>query len=120
MRLLIVIVLLCAGGIANATNYYFSSISGDDSRTALQAQSSATPWKSLSKLNSFFSSLNAGDSILFKRGETFYGSIVVNKSGTLTSPIKLGAYGSGAKPIISGFTPVAVWTSLGGNIWEST
>ena len=120
MRFLFVLAFLCAGHLVHATNYYFSSVSGDDSRTGAQAQNPATPWKTLSKLNSFFSSLSAGDSVLFKRGETFYGSIVVSKSGTAANPIRFGAFGSGAKPIISGFTTVNTWTSLGSNIWEST
>ena len=116
MRFLFVLAFLCAGHLVHATNYYFSSVSGDDSRTGAQAQNPATPWKTLSKLNSFFSSLSAGDSVLFKRGETFYGSIVVSKSGTAANPIRFGAFGSGAKPIISGFTTVNTWTSLVRNI----
>lgn len=107
-------------GIANATNYYFSSVSGDDSRTSAQAQNPATPWKTLTKLNSFFSSLAAGDSALLKRGETFYGGITVSKSGAVGRAICIGSYGTGAKPIITGFTTVVGWTNLGSNIWEST
>jgi hypothetical protein len=44
----------------------------------------------------------------------------VNNSGSSGSPITYGAYGSGAKPIITGFTNITSWKSLGGNIWEST
>jgi len=64
-------VLLNIQAIAN--NYYFSSTDGDDSRTSFQAQDSSTPWRSINKLNSIFSSLQAGDVILFKRGDVFYG-----------------------------------------------
>jgi len=120
MRFLFVLTFLCVSHFAKATNYYFSSVSGDDSRTSVQAQNPATPWKTLTKLNSFFSSLGAGDSVLFKRGEIFYGSIVVSKSGTAANPIRFGAFGSGARPVISGFTTINTWTSLGSNIWEST
>lgn len=119
MRFLFVVAFLCSIQFVHATNYYFSSVSGDDSRTSTQAQNPATPWKTLSKLNSFMSSLNAGDSILFKRGETFYGSIVITKNGTAANPIRFGAFGTGARPVISGFTTINSWTSLGGNIWES-
>ena len=120
MKPILLLISLYICGIANATNYYFSSASGDDSRTAAQAQNPATPWKSLSKLNSYFGSLAAGDSILFKRGETFYGNITVGKSGTAAKSIILGAYGTGAKPIITGFTSIGAWTSVGTNIWESS
>ena len=119
MRFLFVVAFLCSIQFVYATNYYFSSVSGDDSRTSAQAQNPATPWKTLSKLNSFMSSLNAGDSILFKRGETFYGSIVITKSGTAANPIRFGAFGTGSKPVISGFTTINEWTSLGSNLWES-
>ena len=100
-------------------NFYFSTISGDDSRSTTQAQSPSTPWKTISKLNSFFGSLLPGDSILFKRGEVFYGSIVVNKSGTASLPIVIGAYGSGVKPVITGFTTLTSWTSIGNGVYQS-
>ena len=101
---------------SRATTYYFSS-NGND---ANNGTSTSTPWKTLSKLNSFFSSLKPGDNVLFNRGETFYGSITFTKSGSSGLPIILGAYGSGANPVITGFTSVSSWTNKGSNIWEST
>ncbi|MEO7802324.1 MAG: Ig-like domain-containing protein, partial [Ginsengibacter sp.] len=105
---------------ANAKNYYFSSTSGDDSRTAAQANNSATPWKSIGKLNSIFSILVAGDSILFKRGDVFHGAITVAKSGTASSPIVFSAYGSGSKPMISSLVTFSNWNSIGNGIYESS
>ncbi|MEO8415318.1 MAG: hypothetical protein ABI472_16785, partial [Ginsengibacter sp.] len=107
-------IVLCL--TANATNYYISA-SGND---ANNGTSTSTPWKSLNKLNAYFSSLKSGDNVLFNRGDIFYGSLTVNKSGASGAPITLGAYGSGANPVITGFTNVTAWTNLGGNIWEST
>jgi ribosomal protein L14 len=104
---------------AKATNYYFSSSNGDDSRTSTQAQSASTPWKSIDKLNTFFASLKPGDSVLFNRGDVFYGKIIVNTSGTSGSPIVLGAYGTGARPIITGFTTPTSWTSIGNGVYET-
>ena len=101
---------------ANATNYYFS-VTGND---ANNGTSTSTPWQTISKFNSVFSSRNPGDSLLFKRGDTFYGSITISTSGTSGSPIVIGAYGTGSKPVITGFTTVSAWTNLGSNIWEST
>jgi parallel beta-helix repeat protein len=100
--------------------YYFSTSDGDDSRTSIQAQNSATPWQTLAKLNSFFPSLLPGDQVLFKKGDTFYGSITATKSGTAGSPITFGAYSTGADPIITGLFDVPAWTNISGNIWEST
>ena len=112
--LLVVFTTLCF--VANATTYYISA-SGND---ANNGTSTSTPWKSLSKLNSYFSSLKPGDNILFNRGDIFYGSITINTSGTSGSPITISAYGTGANPVITGFTNVTAWTNLGGNIWESS
>src|SRR3954469_22501036 len=96
-----------------ATNYYFSSTDGDDSRTSAQAQNSSTPWKTLTKLNSFFSSLQPGDVVLFKSGDIFYGSINVTKAGSSAALINFGAYGSGPRPVITGMTDATSFSSVG-------
>jgi len=101
-------------------NYYFSTSTGDDSRSSTQAQNYSTPWKTISKLNSYFSSLLPGDSVLLKRGEVFYGSIIVKKSGTSSLPIVIGAYGTGSNPVISGFVTLSSWVNQGSNIWKAT
>ncbi len=111
MRIILSLLLACVVHSAWATNYYFSSSLGNDSRTSTQAKNSSTPWKTISKLNSFFGSLQPGDSVLFKRGDTFYGSITVNKSGTSSSPIVVAAYGTGNKPIITSLVTLSGWTA---------
>ena len=77
------------------TNFYLSSI-GSDSNSGTEDN----PWKSLSKLSN--KQLSPGDSIFFKKGESFYGHLVVNGSGSTDKPIVFTSYGSGNKPIISG------------------
>jgi len=99
---------------AFATTYYLSSSSGNDNNSGTDPSS---PWRTIDKLNSY--NLQAGDNVLFKRGDTFYGGININSNNS-GSPVNFGAYGSGEKPVISGFTSVTSWTNLGGNIWEST
>jgi hypothetical protein len=113
----ILLSVLCLN--ANATNYYFSTTDGDDARTSVQAQSSATPWKTIAKLNTFFSSLAAGDVIYFKRGDIFPGGIVPTVSGSAGNPITFDAYSSGAKPIITGFAAVSGFTNISGSLWVS-
>jgi hypothetical protein len=58
--------------------------------------------------------------VLFKRGDVFYGSINISKSGSSGSPIIFGAYGSGNKPVISGFATISSWTSVGNGLYEAT
>lgn len=94
---------------------YYISNSGNDSNSGL---TTTAAWQSLTKVNA--SIFKPGDQILFKKGDSWYGSITIKQSGTAGNPITFGAYGTGANPIITGFTTVTGWTNLGNNIWEST
>ena len=76
-------------------SYYVDATLGDDSNPGTQTQ----PWKTVSKVNS--TSFNAGDSIYFKRGETWRETLTIPSSGSDGSLITFGAYGSSDKPIIS-------------------
>ena len=98
----------------NATNYYVSS-SGNDSNAGT---SENTPWKTLAKVNSF--TPKPGDQILFKRGEEWTGSITVNASGTSSSRITYGAYGTGDNPKIYGSEVITGWTKHSGNIYKAS
>jgi parallel beta-helix repeat protein len=104
---------------ARSNNYYFSTLSGDDSRTFLQAENPSTPWKTISKFNAIFNQLQPGDTIFFKRGEQFSGGLIINKSGILNNAIVISAYGSGTNPVINGFVTVTQWTYLGNGIYQS-
>ena len=115
MKMLLVLSFIIFGFTADARNYYISN-SGNDANSGTDP---SAPWQTLNKVN-LFKSFVPGDNILFNRGDTFYGSITISNSGTSGNPITFGAYGSGANPIITGFTNVTSWTNLGGNIWEST
>ncbi|MEO6327583.1 MAG: right-handed parallel beta-helix repeat-containing protein [Ginsengibacter sp.] len=117
-NILFLFLVIIAIPAAKASSYYFSSISGNDLRTPLEAKSPSTPWKTLNRLNLVFSNLSPGDSLLLKRGETFYGSIIVNKSGKPALPIVVGAYGSGTRPVITGFISLKL-LALGNNIYQS-
>lgn len=97
-----------------SATYYVSS-SGNDSNSGLLT---SLPWKTLGKVNA--TTFIPGDQILFNRGDSFYGSLTIGQSGSSSSRIVYGAYGTGAKPIITGLTAVTSWTNLGSNIWEST
>jgi parallel beta-helix repeat protein len=112
------LLLLCSK--LDAANYYLSDRNGNDSRSAAQAQNPNTPWKTINKLNSFFSGLNPGDNVYFQRGDTFYGAIQIANSGRSGSPITFGAYGSGADPIITSLVSLSNWKSVGSGVYESS
>ena len=104
---------------SDAASYYFSTTGGDDSRTAAQARNPSTPWKTINKLNAVFPGLQPGDAILFKRGETFYGSIHISKSGSQGAPIVFSAYGTGSKPVITSLVSLKNWVHVGNGVYES-
>ena len=98
---------------------YYIAANGSDSYTAAQAQNAATPWASIDKVNENFGLFLPGDNILFRRGDTFYGTLKITKNGTVNSPIYIGAYGSGAPPVLTGFKTLGGWTDIGGGLYES-
>ncbi|MBD2701413.1 right-handed parallel beta-helix repeat-containing protein [Spirosoma sp. BT702] len=96
------------------TNYYVAS-NGND---ANDGRSTASPFQSLAKVNSL--SLRAGDGILFRRGDTFQGTLLIRQSGSANAPIVVDAYGNGNKPVLAGSVSVSGWSSSGGNIWQAS
>lgn len=94
--------------------YYISSTEGNDLNTGL---SSSQPWKSMDKVNSLAPS--PGDQMLFKRGDSWNGTLTINSSGTSGSPITYGAYGTGEKPVIYGSEIITGWSVFSGNIYKA-
>lgn len=84
---------------ALAADYHFSTSSGDDN-TGFGTESS--PWKTIAKANTL--NLEPGDRLLFKAGETFSGTILLTQedSGTPTTPVVVGSYGTGRARIEAG------------------
>jgi uncharacterized repeat protein (TIGR02543 family) len=96
---------------------YYVSAAGNNNNSGLTA---STPWQTISKVNSLFASMAAGDSILFRRGDVFYGTLVIGRSGTSTLPMTIGAYGTGAKPVISGFLNVSSWSLVSNGVYQAS
>lgn len=88
-----------------ATNYYISSSGNDANAGTVNA-----PWKTIARANS--QTYAANDSVLLRRGDVFYGTLRINRN-----TINVDAYGTGAKPIITGFTTVTGWTGASGKYW---
>lgn len=97
--------------------YYVSTVFGDDSHNGL---TETTPWKTVAKVSAMFSAgtINPGDSVLFRRGDTFSSTTSVNyvididngkfggsaKNGTAALPIRIGAYGTSTqKPLFTAY-----------------
>lgn len=110
------LVIFVQFSIAQNRTYYLSNSLGDDARTNIQAQSEATPWKSLLKLDEL--TLYPGDKILLKSGDTFPGRIQLsNAEGTASAPIQISSYGTGSKPKISGQIMLRGWVNIKGRTW---
>ncbi len=114
-KALLLSVFIIISNIVSGINYYVSS-DGNDSSDGL---SESTAWKTLSKLNSVGSTFSAGDRILLRRGDVFYGSLIISSSGAEANPIVFGAYGSGENPVITGFKTLSSWTYVKPGIYRS-
>lgn len=114
MKQILIILFTFISITVNATTYYVSN-TGNDSNSGL---TEVLAWQTLDKVNS--TTFSPGDNILFKRGDTWYGKLVVSNSGSSGSPITYGTYGFGDAPVITGFTTVSSWNNLGFNIWQSS
>ena len=102
----ILFIFICSQSFGRA---FYVSNAGNNANNGL---TTATSWLSLSQVNGF--TFTSGDSVLFNRGDLFYGSLTNTNSGVTYS-----AYGTGAKPIITGFVSIASWTNLGSNLYEA-
>lgn len=93
--------------ISDKYKSYYVSTSGDDNNDGL---SESSPWKTIDQLNLALANntdggwVAPGDKVLFKRGDTFYGHLNVNRSGTVDDAITISSYGdeNHELPIISG------------------
>ena len=100
---------------------YYVSTSGN---TSNNGRSESSPWN-LAKLNSSYSSLNSGDAVLFKRGDTFRATSLDSYMFSAKSGVSYGAYGSGAKPLFNGsvknWADSSYWTATATpNVYKSS
>lgn len=116
MKIVIAILLVLVAAELFATNYYMDAIYGNDQN---DGTSPYYAWQSIDKVNQ--AKLLAGDSVLFKRGQTFRGNLFP-VSGSASGNITYGAYGKGAKPKVLGSIALnssSDWVNNGENIWCS-
>lgn len=95
-------ILLAAFYPIKSATHYVSSSSGSDSNDG----SFSHPYKTLTHVTwlSAHARINPGDSILFKRGDTWVGEGLILSApyGTPLDPIVIASYGSGDKPVFDG------------------
>jgi hypothetical protein len=91
---LLVLLLCLVTFFANARKLYVSSSYTDSvSNGAL-----ATPWKSLANVQSNLGNIISGDSVLFKKGDKFSGTLIISNK----TNVYFGVYGTGADPLFWG------------------
>ena len=116
MKKILVILVIGLSGVASATTYYVSSSSGSDANGGTSA---ASAWATVARVNA--QALQAGDSVLFKRGDVWNESLVPSGSGMQGNPIAFDAYGTGAAPNLTGYyaVPGTAWVHVTGNAWKA-
>jgi hypothetical protein len=82
---------------AAGRTFYVDAKKGSDDASGTSPDEA---WRSLEAANG--ADLRPGDRLLFKRGGSWQGSLRISAKGTAKRPIIVGAYGSGARPKISG------------------
>lgn len=92
---------------------FYVSNTGSDAADGL---TTGTAWQTIAKVNS--STFSAGESILFNRDDIWREQLTVPSSGSSGNPITIGAYGTGAKPIINGANIYTGWTNFSTNVWS--
>ncbi len=98
---------------ANATNYYVSNTGSD----AAAGTSTGTAWQTIAKVNA--QTFAPGDSILFKRGDSWNERLNPPSSGTNAARIYFDAYGTGNMPQLTGLQTVSS-PSISGNVYTYT
>lgn len=92
--------LLCAAMPSTAKkggrNYYIDPATGND---AADGRSVKTAWRTLAPTKALI--LQAGDSLLLRRGTILHGLLEISAAGKPGRPAVISAYGNGAKPCIA-------------------
>ncbi|MEW1552081.1 hypothetical protein [Streptomyces tsukubensis] len=99
--------------VASGTTYYVDAVSGNDGNSGTKATAA---WRTLARVNT--AAPAPGDTIAFRRGRTWTGSLLLTASGTAAAPITVTAYGdtSAALPVVGG--PVTDCVRVDGSYWR--
>ncbi len=103
---------------ASAATYYVDATGGNDANSGLNEHEA---WATLERVNSF--QYKPGDSVVFKCGEMWNGTLIPPDSGTETAYITFESYGKGPLPVIGKKIDVphgnrpSSWTEGAQDIW---
>lgn len=86
---------LFLSSLCSAETFHIDQINGDDENNGF---TESTAWQTIKNVN--LAEFHAGDSILFKRGGEWTGTLKPKGKGFKNKRIVIGAYGKGAAPII--------------------
>lgn len=90
------VVSLCivASITATAKSYYV-----DPSSTGSNQGTLNDPWKSIADIPWYIDYFKPGDTVFFKRGQQYTGTLSINSSGSNGAPVVFMPYGSGNAPV---------------------
>jgi hypothetical protein len=97
-----------------ATTYYLASDGCNNCNTGI---SPSSPWQTIDKINGI--TLNPGDTVCFRCGDTWYEQLLVRYSGNAGNPITWTSFSPtgdfSVPPVISGFkiVPNSAWSASG-------
>ncbi len=93
---------------------YYLSNQGCDGQDGLSPE---TAWATIAKVND---AIAPGDTVLLRRGDTFYGRVNPPKHDDPAHPTTFAAYGDGPKPVLSQYKiPLAgAWEKVGEGVWR--
>ena len=90
------------------SGFYIDAVDGNDNNNGTTPE---TAWQSLDNINS--TTFQPGDFILFRAGQSWTGTIKPRGSGVNGSPITIGRYGNGDRPILNGDGTINCTTDSG-------
>jgi hypothetical protein len=90
----VVALFIVASLPATAKSYYV-----DPSSSGSNQGTENDPWKSIADIPWFIDYFKPGDTVFFKRGQQYTGTLSINSSGSHGAPIVFMPYGSGNAPV---------------------
>lgn len=97
--------------VTSGVKYYVDQIGGLDGN----AGTISSPFQTLAKIKSI--TLNPGDSIFLKAGDSWHEVLYIQQSGTVANSIVYTRYGAGANPIVTGFVKKTTWNTYPGGYY---